>query len=199
MRLWIMLNTLTLKENNVKIACLGWGSLIWKPGDLQLTGSWYADGPKLPIEFCRIGDGGELATALCMNAVPVPVMWGMLSTQNLPEACEALRKREAIPDERVDGIGILTNPSLSPGSVSQWAHEKGLDAVIWTGLPPRYQHQEGLIPTVEQAERHLSGLTGQEAEHAFNYIKQVPAQINTLYRPKLEQLIGELTDRVTLS
>jgi len=96
----------------VKIACLAWGSLIWKPGELPVAGEWHADGPALPVEFCRIGDGGELATALCMNAAPVNVYWAVLASVSLPEAVAALRLREAIPDEREDGVGILLHTHL---------------------------------------------------------------------------------------
>ena len=123
----------------------------------------------------------------------------MLITDNLQEACHSLRKREAIPDERLDGIGILKNLSTSPGYLAKWAQAKGLDAVIWTALPPRYQHQEGLIPSFEEALEHLTGLTGREAEHAFNYIRQVPSQIETPYRAKLEQLINVIQDRMRFS
>lgn len=39
----------------MKIACLGWGSLIWNPGDLKIkTEDWFSGGPILPIEFVRI-------------------------------------------------------------------------------------------------------------------------------------------------
>jgi len=172
----------------VKIACLAWGSLIWKPGELPVAGEWHADGPALPVEFCRIGDGGELATALCMNAAPVNVYWAVLASVSLPEAVAALRLREAIPDEREDGVGILLQPQHTPGVLSDWAQDRCLDAVIWTALPPRYQHQEGLIPSCE-ALAHLASLSGEAAEHAFDYIRRVPAQFDTAYRQRLQALI----------
>ncbi|WP_244555204.1 hypothetical protein [Pantoea eucrina] len=96
----------------MKIACLAWGSLIWKPGELPVAGEWHADGPALPVEFCRIGDGGELATALCMNAAPVNVYWAVLASVSLPEAVAALRLREAIPDEREDGVAYCCSRSI---------------------------------------------------------------------------------------
>lgn len=173
----------------MKIACLAWGSLIWKPGELPVTGEWHADGPALPVEFCRIGDGGELATALCMNAAPVNVYWAGLADVSLPEAIAALRLREAIPDEREDGVGILLHPQSTPGMLSAWAQDRRLDAVIWTALPPRYQHQEGLIPSCDEALAHLASLKGEAAEHAFDYIRRVPAQFDTAYRQRLQALI----------
>jgi len=72
----------------VRIGCLGWGSLIWIPGELRLAGDWRADGPALPIEFSRVADGGELATAICLGAATVDVLWAPLITnsrQGLPE------------------------------------------------------------------------------------------------------------------
>lgn len=177
----------------MRIACLGWGSLIWKPDGLPVAGEWCQDGPALPIEFCRVGDGGELATALCINAPPVPVMWAELRTLDLFEACAALRERESIPDERVDGVGMLVSTPYSPGKLAEWALAHKLDAVIWTALPPRYLHTEGWIPTCEDAMAHLSGLTGKTAQHAYDYIRRVPVQIETPYRPKLQRLIDVIT------
>jgi hypothetical protein len=45
----------------MNIACLGWGSLIWKPCALPIASDWFNDVPELPIEFARLGDSGELA------------------------------------------------------------------------------------------------------------------------------------------
>ena len=33
----------------VKIACLGYGALVWNPGVLRCVGGWHADGPELPL------------------------------------------------------------------------------------------------------------------------------------------------------
>lgn len=38
----------------MKIVVLGWGSLIWNPGDLKINSEWQKDGPTLPIEFARV-------------------------------------------------------------------------------------------------------------------------------------------------
>ena len=47
----------------MKIALLAWGSLIWKPGTLHITGHWNTGGPVLPIEFSRIERGRSLLQA----------------------------------------------------------------------------------------------------------------------------------------
>lgn len=172
----------------MKIACLGWGSLIWKTGALPVASQWHHDGPAVPIEFVRIADGGELSTAICLNARPVPVLWAWLNTASLESACRALRIREAIPDSRADGIGMMTVTDNATGPLATWAQAKGIEGLIWTGLPARMAGVEGQIPTLEDARHYLQQLTGETRTHAFHYIEQVPAQIDTDYRRALADL-----------
>lgn len=171
------------------IACLGWGSLIWKPQALPVASEWFMDGPALPVEFSRIGDGGELATAICLNAPPCRVFWAVLATDSLEQACSALREREQIPAEREDGIGVYLPGASATGPLAQWAHERQVDGLIWTALPPRL-HSEGRLPTSEEALAYLRGLTGEKLEHARDYILQVPAQIDTPYRRDIQKHLG---------
>ena len=107
----------------MKIACLGWGSLIWKSGALPVAGEWQTDGPSLPVEFCRVSDGGELATAICMNAPAVPVLWAWLEATTLSVACRALREREANPEDRCDGIDSLLITGRDTGILTTWARD----------------------------------------------------------------------------
>src|SRR6202021_806735 len=46
------------RRQMVKSVVLAWGSLVWDPRDLQTAGKFVANGPLLPIEFCRISAGG---------------------------------------------------------------------------------------------------------------------------------------------
>ena len=172
----------------MKIACLGWGSLIWNPGNLPVASEWFSDGPALPVEFSRVGDNGELATALCANAEPVPVLWSCLAAPSLEAACTALKQREAIPPERDDGIGSLIIEGQPTGLISRWAQVHGAHAVIWTALPPRVNGVEGRIPSVDQAIAYLASLTGEVRQHARDYLEAVPAQINTPYRQTIREL-----------
>ena len=48
----------------MKIAILGWGSLIWNPRILKVAGDWTLDGPTLPIEFSRISDNDRLTLVI---------------------------------------------------------------------------------------------------------------------------------------
>lgn len=174
----------------MKIACLGWGSLIWKPGALPTDGLWRQDGPHLPIEFSRVGDGGELATAICINAPLSQVFWTLLEVASVAEACEALRGREQIPSERDDGIGSLISSASGSGPLAEWAESRGLSAVIWTALPPRFANTENRIPSVQDVIGYLTGLTGETWDHARNYIEQMPVQISTPYRQAIAEALG---------
>jgi hypothetical protein len=172
----------------MRIACLGWGSLIWNPGLLPLASEWHVDGPMLPIEFARVADGGELATAICLNAPPCQVLWALLNVETLAAAVNALRKREQIPEDREDGIGVFTINSLTVGVLGKWAADRRLDAVIWTALPPRFEEIEGLIPSLDDVLSYLIALDGETLEHAKFYMENVPEQIDTPYRSEIRKL-----------
>lgn len=174
----------------MNIACLGWGSLLWNPDPLPVSEAWHADGPFFPIEFSRVGDKGELATAVCLNAPLVQVFWTCLAVDTLEQACEALRQREQIPPERVDGVGMLITQGATIGPLTEWAQQRQIDAVIWTALPPRIAHKEGLIPTIDDAIAYLLSLEGEKREHAHHYLAQVPQQLDTPYRRAISQQTG---------
>ena len=174
----------------MKIACLGWGSLVWKQGPLDVKGEWKLDGPVVPIEFCRVSDGGELATAICLNTSPVQVLWSWLNTDNLASAIEMLRLREGIPADRIDGIGSMTLSEQPVGTLAEWAQEKGIESVIWTGLPARSLSTEGRVPSAEEVISYLSQLEGETRHHARRYIEQVPAQIDTPYRREIARQLN---------
>ncbi|RRV10813.1 hypothetical protein EGJ27_01465 [Pseudomonas sp. v388] len=172
---------------------------MWKPDTLPLAGEWYADGPQVPIEFSRVGDGGELATAICLNAPSVPVYWALMAVESLEQASAALHAREQIPLERHDGVGTLLvsrGPHAGDGVITRWARERQIDAVLWTALPPRYMNIEGRVPSDQDAVAYLAGLSGETLEHARRYIEQVPAQISTPYRRAIERQLGWTGERV---
>ena len=57
----------------MKIAILGWGSLIWQPKDLKFDANigWKEKGPILPIEFARISKDGRLTLVITKDAKEV--------------------------------------------------------------------------------------------------------------------------------
>ena len=55
----------------MRIAVIGWGSLLWSPRTLPLAGTWSSDGPVLPIEFARISVDGRLTLIIEDGAKPI--------------------------------------------------------------------------------------------------------------------------------
>ena len=174
----------------MRIVCLGWGSLLWKPGPLPIDDNWRGDGPLMPIEFARVGDGGELATVVCSSAPPGPVYWVPLAVTGLDDAMAALREREQIPAERSDGVGLLKTDPRRCGQLNTWALGHGIDALIWTALPPRFQSVEHRVPSASEAVRYLQSLEGETLAHAKEYIQRVPEEIDTPHRRVIERELG---------
>ena len=67
----------------MKIACLGWGSLIWRPENLLLRSGWFMDGPLLPIEYARQSKDGRLTLVITEKAKPVRTLWATMATSEL--------------------------------------------------------------------------------------------------------------------
>lgn len=164
--------------------------MIWTPEPLEVVGPWHEDGPYVPVEFCRVADCGEVATAISLNASPLPVYWAVVATGDLAKACQTLKEREKIPEHRVDGIGSLIVGEDQRGSISEWAAAHALDAVVWTALPPRYAGIESRIPSQADVIAYLGSLTGESLQHARRYIQQVPRQFRTPYRKAIEEAFG---------
>ncbi|KTT50982.1 hypothetical protein SB11R_05205 [Pseudomonas oryzihabitans] len=176
----------------MKIACLGWGSLIWKPAELPVASDWFADGPWLPIEFAREGDSGELATVLCDGVAEVQVLWALLSVDDLDAAREALREREGVPSEQPECIGSWpAGPDTAfQGVIGDWARKQQLDAVVWTALPPRSRGLNQRMPTPEAALTYLRTLDPERQAHARDYIRRTPVAIDTAYRRLFQRTFG---------
>lgn len=85
----------------MNIAVVAWGSLIWDPKTLAISGRWRTDGPRLPIEFARISSGGRLTLVLHPPSVWQKTYW-TLSTHDVIDAARAnLAKRESSPIDRI--------------------------------------------------------------------------------------------------
>lgn len=182
----------------MKIACLAWGSLLWKTGPLRLASSWKDDGPRLPIEFARVGDKGELSTVVWEGCAPQKTWWALVDTQDLASAREMLRQREEIDADRPEWLGSLPSESTYPCAdiIDRWLRDRKLDAVVWTALPARHLGEEGRPPTVDEAVLYLDRLEGEVRTHAENYVRQIPASLATHHRKAIEARLGWTPYRV---
>jgi hypothetical protein len=178
----------------MKIACIGWGSLVWSPGVLRCKGEWQSDGPCLPLEFARTSKDGRLTLVLTDGASPVPALWVELDYADPESARQALAGREGSGPL---SIGLWPGPAprhkVGADEIAQWAQEKGLDAVVWTALPPKFDGVDRRAPaSAAQAVAYLQGLDSDRQAKAREYVEQAPPQIRTEFRSAFEEHLGWL-------
>ena len=101
----------------------------------------------------------------------------------------ALRKRE---ETKRNGIGGWPSgrDDLHAACVTEWARAKRLDGVVWTALPPKWNDENGRVPTEAEVLDYLSAQPSEAAGESLRYIRDAPPQIQTPYRIALATLVG---------
>lgn len=171
------------------IACIGWGSLIWNPGSLQLDSRWLSDGPTLPIEFLRQSAGNRITLVICEAVRATPTLWAYLRAASMVEAVDMLREREGFRTNKWIGHWPSADNSVVPSSIEQWANNLGLDGVVWTAAPPKWNDTNGLAPRLEEALEWLRSL-GNDAHNAREYVERAPVAVRTPFREAFEREFG---------
>ena len=177
----------------MNIACIAWGSLLWKPQGLKLASGWHPDGPAMPIEFARQSDDSpELALVLCEGARLMPTYWAYVATDDLDTARAMLCAREKIRAAFPEWIGSVPaqNGTAENPRVAAWLRAKGIDAAIWTAIPPKFDGVSGRVPTVDEAVAWLDSCSGAQRDAAEDYIRRTPAHIDTAYRRIIAARLG---------
>lgn len=185
----------------MKIVCLGWGSLIWKLGDLKCNPEWQADGPALPIEYARVSRDGRITLVIVEGEPTVPVLWSPLVVDSLDEAVKMLAVRECVSDLAQIGRWSLGGKDDYPhlGVIAAWATERKIDGVVWTALPPGLKNSRGAKPALQDLLSHINGLTLEERSSAAEYVAKTPKQIATAYRSALEEALEIAAQPVIVS
>lgn len=187
-----------------QIAVIGWGSLIWCPGCLQIRGHWYSDGPELPIEFARISLDKRLTLVIHpgSEAEPTPnqrTYWALSTLSGIEEARENLRAREGTTMGNIhaltNGGGEINGPIDTV--IGTWLHEHNeLHAAIWTALPTNWPNKRGGQFSAEDAVTYLKELEAEgdaakaAYERAREYFRNAPPQIQTPVRKRLQKTKG---------
>lgn len=182
----------------MKIACLGWGSLIWDPKSIPIRGNWFNDGPNLPIEFARESANGRITLVLANVDYQVRSMWALLSSENLDGAKKALAAREGISEENIKfSIGFWDGKSgesygLRTKEIGAWAEHLNIDAVVWTNLKCGFKGKgnRGTMPSCADILEHLQSLPSESTKVAKEYICKAPIQIDTEYRKQIQENLG---------
>lgn len=132
------------------IACLGWGSLVWDPRVLPIQRQWFTDGPFAQVEFLRQSKDARITLVLDSSASLVRSLWAVMDATTLDEATEALRNREGIPtNNAATDIGAWSAGGAAPAllvDLPQWAASQGINSVVWTALPCKFNGENGEGP-----------------------------------------------------
>lgn len=180
----------------MRIAILGWGSLIWDKRDLpRIEADWSKGGPKLPLEFSRISKSRSGSLTLVIDpkkGVNLPTRFAVSSRDNLDDAICDLRRREDTTVRKIGYVDVTTGLqrcSVFPQAsniIRQWAADNKFDAVIWTDLPSNFHRKTRKEFSVSNAIEYLiSKLSDSAASIAREYISKAPNEIQTPLRRKL--------------
>lgn len=172
------------------IAILGWGSLLWdaKPIFDEQHGPWKDDGPSLRVEFSRISSTRLGALTLVIDGVHgelMPVAWCLSKRSEVATVVRDLRRREGCNTEDVKVVGRNAS-GLVRGehehTIALWAQQRGLSAVVWTGLPSNFEELQKKPFSVDEAISYLSNLPPDAKERAAEYITCAPEFVDTPLR-----------------
>jgi hypothetical protein len=185
----------------VKSVVLAWGSLVKDPRELQTAAKFTADGPLLPIEFCRISADGRLTLAIdetfgaICNTYSAPSAYDTLDA-----AIENLRLREGMRNtaavgfvEPVSGrqsdVAAERHPEAI-ATISAWAASKGYDAAIWSALASNFDDwgKGGEPFSVSAALQYLETLESDDPAKfasALAYIRNAPPEVETPVRERV--------------
>lgn len=180
----------------MKIAFVGWGSLIRNSRGLRITGEWQKDGPLLPVEYARISNNKSLTLVLYSKAPEVQTLWAYTKFEKLRDAIQALKKRERTTE---DNIGFFSRkdtssrcnavPSVLP-RIMDWTEKKQLDATVWTDLPSNFEEVVRADLTEENVLNYIIDQKNEENQQTEKYVLNTPEQIDTKIRRLLRAELG---------
>jgi hypothetical protein len=174
-----------------QIAVVGWGSLIWCPGSLQIKSAWHRDGPILPIEFARISKDGRLTLVIHPGSAGQRTLWAAAVSEDINAVRETLREREGTASSSIhrattDGQfsdGVATNVQ---DAIAGWLEEhQEFQGCVWTGLAGNWKEKQKSAFSIPEVVRYLETL--QDVDRAREYIQNAPAQIQTAARGAIRE------------
>ncbi|MBK5214481.1 MAG: hypothetical protein JJE55_12565 [Flavobacteriaceae bacterium] len=179
----------------MKIAILGWGSLVWNPKSLQYNTNcgWQKDGPMLPLEFSRISKDFRLTIVLEPTAQLVQSLYAISTNTTMEEAILNLAVREGSARNAIGYFGKSNNKSHPESfkyieNIKEWlAIHPEIEAVIWTNLNANWKEAGRLKSKKQDRIEHLKALDGPTKAIAEEYIRKTPIQIATNFRKEIEK------------
>jgi len=184
----------------MKIAILGWGSLVWNPGNLEIdktTGQngWLSDGPMLPIEFARISNDGRLTLVIVPGKEEVKTLYSISRFVDLDHVILDLACREGCPKSKigyfVKSDGRFHSKSNIRNNIESWmTQNEEIEAVIWTDLSMNFKEKIGVELSLENVINYLRYQPQDVKVKAEQYIRRAPTIVNTAIRRITETEFG---------
>lgn len=181
----------------MKIAILGWGSLLWQPKDLQFDKEigWSENGPMLPIEFARISKDGRLTLVITKDVKEVKTYFAISNYETVEEAVLNLAVREGCGREQIGSYDkskdTFSKKVFFDKNILEWIKNTDIDVVIWTNLGEKwdFKNDDGEVIKIVPNERvdYLKKLKNHKRALAEEYIRRAPTQIETHYRSLIEK------------
>ena len=181
----------------MKIAIIGWGSLVWDPRTLPYKGDWQTGGPELSIEFSRVSSDCRLTLVVDGKfGDPVGTRFVLSKRRELHDAIADLRDREGTIWSRIGYVDLSgkmnSNEAFSQqdttlSTVETWAKKEGFNAAVWTALPPSFEKETGEPFSVKNATEYIRALPVTAREVAIEYLNRAPAEVSTPLRRHLAQ------------
>jgi len=170
----------------MKIAIIGWGSLIWCPGSLQIKSAWHRDGPILPIEFARISKDRRLTLVIRPDRAGQRTLCAAAVSEDLNAVRANLQEREGtsvrfIHNSTADGQFSEGVTKEVRDAMAKWLEEyRDIDGCVWTGLASNCKDKQKSDFSVPLAIKYLRDLP--DPTRAREYIQNTPDQIQTAMR-----------------
>ncbi len=181
----------------MRIAILGWGSLIWDLDTLApyVTGDWQMTaGPRLPMEFSRISPKRKMGLVVCLDPEDgeACTTHAIRSTRtDIAAAVTDLAQRERARDHM---IGAVTADGLRKGRmaevctiVANWCDTNGWDGAVWTDLEANFHAQTARRFSVDEGISYLRTLPDENLTEAHRYISNAPIHTDTPLRRALSE------------
>lgn len=179
----------------MKIAILGWGSLLWQPKDLQFDEEigWSENGPMLPIEFARISKDGRLTLVITKDVKEVKTYFAISNYETLEEAVLNLAARESCGRGQIGSCDkskkFFSTKVFFENNILEWINHTDIDVVIWTNLGEKwdFKNDDGEVINIVDRVDYLKNLRNHKRALAEEYIRRTPTQIETHYRSLIEK------------
>lgn len=181
----------------MRIAILGWGSLLWEGGEAfdRWHGEWNRGGPIVKLEFSRVSDRRLGALTLVIDddhGTPTVVSWCLSRRKTVDDAiCDLCCREETTVGRiarRTTGRRTGSVPSEERDDpMVPWLRLRNLDAVIWTALKCNFQEKLRKPFSVEAALSYLKTLGPEAKSQAAEYVWRAPDFVRTPLRSALQR------------